>query len=168
MAYVMLYYTAIIDYDQSLALICQIIYSLIWLVTSDTPPCHQSLKFSSYQFAIWNTQLDRNKTIKDGDIAPWLIWNNLSTWPNGKIWTNRKEKNNEIGLNHRNREDSIAFAFLTSAFAPSALRPCIQHVSLIICKIRFQHFGLSQTLSDNFIMIPFIKFTLCRGGLPLW
>ena len=46
-----------------------------------------------------------NKTIKDGGIAPWLIWNNLSTRPYGKIWTKRKEKNNEKRLNHRNEED---------------------------------------------------------------
>ena len=26
-----------------------------------------------------------NKTIKDGDIAPRPIWNNLSTWLHGKI-----------------------------------------------------------------------------------
>ena len=38
---------------------------------------------------------EENETIKDGDIAPWLIWNNLSTWPNWKIWTKRKEKDTE-------------------------------------------------------------------------
>ena len=35
---------------------------------------------------------DKNKTIKDGVIAPWLILNNLSTWTYGEIWTKRKEK----------------------------------------------------------------------------
>ena len=35
---------------------------------------------------------DKNKTIEDGVIAPWLILNNLSTWTYGEIWTKRKEK----------------------------------------------------------------------------
>ena len=53
------------------------------------------------------------------------IWKDLNK---GKIWTKRKEKNKEIGLYHRDREDGQAFAFWrppSSAFAPSALRPCI-------------------------------------------
>ena len=37
-----------------------------------------------------------NKNTKDGDIAPWLIWNNRSTWLFRKIWTKRKEKNSKI------------------------------------------------------------------------
>ena len=53
------------------------------------------------------------------------IWKDLNK---GKIWTKRKEKNKEIGLYHRKREDGQAFAFWrlpSSAFAPSALRPCL-------------------------------------------
>ena len=34
----------------------------------------------------------QNKTIKDGDIATWPIWNNLSTWPYRKIWRRRKKR----------------------------------------------------------------------------
>ena len=41
-----------------------------------------------------------NKTVKDGDIAPWSIWNNLSIWLYEKILTERKEKNREIRFNY--------------------------------------------------------------------
>ena len=60
-----------------------------------------------------------NKTIKDGDIAPWLIWNNLSNWPYGKIWTERKEKNTKKRLNNRNGEDGRAFPFYSAVLRAS-------------------------------------------------
>ena len=63
-----------------------------------------------------------NKTIKDGGIAPWLIWNNLSTWPYGKIWTKRKEKNTEKDWTIEMGRMVERFLFLLQAFAPSALR----------------------------------------------
>ena len=34
-------------------------------------------------------------TVKDGDIAPWSIWNNLSTWPYTDL-SKEKEKNKEL------------------------------------------------------------------------
>ena len=33
-----------------------------------------------------------NKTIKDGDIAPGPLWNNLSTWPYKERFEQREKK----------------------------------------------------------------------------
>ena len=37
-----------------------------------------------------------NKNIKDGDIAPWSVCNNLSTWLYGKIYANYPQCNPQI------------------------------------------------------------------------
>ena len=82
-----------------------------------------------------SVQLTNNKTIKDGGIAPWLIWNNLSTWPYQKIWTKRKEKNTEKRLNHKYGDDGWAFPlFAASLCAFGAQAECMQYVfSLLFC-----------------------------------
>ena len=85
-----------------------------------------------------------NKTIKDGDIAPWSIWKDL----------NKKKRNRNKGKEQYflNGEERQAFAFFPTAFAPSALRPCV-------CWI-IANFGLSWILSDHFhpLSTTFIHF----------
>ena len=101
--------------------------------------------------------MQNNKTIKDGDIAPWSIWNKLYTWPYDKIWTKRKEKNKEKRLNHRKGEDGRAFPFFAAslrAFGAQAL--CMQNVffssdvSSVFDRFgNFDHLGPSWTISDH-------------------
>ena len=86
-----------------------------------------------------------------GYIAPWLIWKNLSTWPHGKIWTERKEKNTEKRLNHRNGEDGQTFPFFSAglrAFGAQAVR--LQNVFFPILKasLTILDLGPSCTISD--------------------
>ena len=70
-----------------------------------------------------------NKTIKDGDIAPWLFWNNLSTWPHGKIWTERKEKNTEKDWTIEMERMVERFLFFPAALhAFGAQVVCLHHV----------------------------------------
>ena len=94
----------------------------------------------------------QNKTIKDGDISPWLIWNNLSTWSYGKIWTKRKENNTEKILNHKKGEDGQAFLFFAaglSAFSAQAVP--IQNVFLPMLQ-------QSLTVLESWTILDFLNY----------
>ena len=88
-----------------------------WSRAGSSGPCAINDAMNSLKNG-WFDKL--HKTIKDGGTAPWLIWNDLSTWPYGKIWTKRKERIKDwtIGMGRMVE----CFLFLLQAFAPSALR----------------------------------------------
>ena len=90
-----------------------------------------------------------NKTIKDGDIAPWPIWNNLCTWPYGKIWAKRKEN-----ITEKDWTIEIGrFLFLPLAFAPSALRPYVCKMCIFLRCLKylwpFWELGPPWTILDH-------------------
>ena len=98
-----------------------------------------------------------NKTIKDGDISPWLIWNNLSTWSYGKIWTKRQENLTEKILNYRNGEDGRAlliFAADLRAFGAHALPNTYKKLFVSNASILFYHlaFGILDYLG---LFVPY-------------
>ena len=97
---------------------------------------------------------DNNKTIKDGGIAPWLIGNNLSTWPYRKIWTKRKEKNKEKRLNHDMGGMVERFLFLLQAFAPSALRLDVHKMYFPLFFVSLPISDIIVMISDNFLIFP--------------
>ena len=79
--------------------------------------CAQSHSFSTIlHYHSW-TKYNLDKTIKDGDIAP---WKDLQ-----KNWTRIKEKNKEITIFFIWGGSSSVNIFFSLAFAPLTLRPCV-------------------------------------------
>ena len=102
--------------------------------------------------SIWISNISKsNKTIKDGGIAPWLIWKNLSTRPYGKIWTKRKEKNTEKDLTIVMGRMVEHFLFLLQTFAPSALR--LYFPLFLVCVSILDNILIIQTISWHFLTI---------------
>jgi len=89
-------------------------------------PCHRSVHIYT----------NINKTIKDGDIAPWSIWTTglygykWKDLNNGKIWKKRTLKNQKIRLFYCNGEDGWAVALL---HLPSRLRRSGRAYVLLPC-----------------------------------
>ena len=66
-----------------------------------------------------------NKTIKDGDIAPWTIWKDLNK-KKGKEKNKGKEQNKEIEQDYISKwGGSSRICLFLSAFAPAVLSLCV-------------------------------------------